>query len=130
MILVLGAMLGLISVAFGAYAEHGLKESLTVANIQSLDTAIRYHQLYSLLISVIGLTMLTAKGTSRSLQGLALIGLLFIIGVVLFSGSIYLSLLTQTPTWVKVAPYGGMTLLFAWFSLALWGGWVGWRGRR
>jgi uncharacterized membrane protein YgdD (TMEM256/DUF423 family) len=58
MILATGAILGFISVAFGAYAEHGLKTNISTEHFDMLMTAIRYNQLYAIIISGIGLILL------------------------------------------------------------------------
>ena len=56
---VIGAILGFISVAFGAYAEHGLKTQISAEHFDFIMTAVRYNQLYAIIISCIGLAVLT-----------------------------------------------------------------------
>ncbi len=90
MILVLGALLGFMSVAFGAYAEHGLRENITDEQFRFLMTAVRYHQVHAVIISAIGLALLS-DGKLATLPMLKWSGALFILGTALFSFSIYLS---------------------------------------
>ena len=58
MILIFGALLGFISVAFGAYAEHGLREAVTEEHFRFLTTALCYNQVHAVMIAAIGLALL------------------------------------------------------------------------
>ena len=120
MILILGALLGFISVAFGAYAEHGLREAVTEEHFRFLMTAIRYNQVHAVVISAIGLVLLNG-GTLSDVPALKWSGLLFIIGTVLFSVSIYLSVSLDIPSLVNITPVGGMTIMAAWLVLMVAG---------
>jgi uncharacterized membrane protein YgdD (TMEM256/DUF423 family) len=57
-ILVSGALLGFIAVAFGAFAEHGLRENVTDKQFRFLMTALQYNQVHAVVISAIGLVVL------------------------------------------------------------------------
>ena len=116
--LVIGAILGFISVAFGAYAEHGLKTQISTQHFDFIMTAVRYNQLYAIIISCIGLTLLTNKTIAKSLM-LKLTSFLFIIGTLLFSFGIYISVVLNIPSIMKLAPIGGTTLMLAWIMLAI-----------
>ncbi len=120
MFLTIGALLGLLSVAFGAYAEHGLRAQITEAQFHTLITALRYHQISAVMISAIGLARLASPCLRKStlLKGS---GLLFIVGTVLFSFSIYASVVLTLPTFTKAAPMGGSILMAAWLLLACTG---------
>ena len=65
MILIIGALLGFFSVAFGAYSEHGLRPKVSDEEFRMLMTAIRYNQINSLMISVLGLFTLLKSGFSN-----------------------------------------------------------------
>ena len=120
MILILGALLGFISVAFGAYAEHGLQGIVTDEHFRFLMTAIRYNQVHAVIIAAIGLTLLNG-GKLANIPTLKWSGLLFIIGTVLFSFSIYLSVSLNLPQLISIAPIGGMTIMVAWLTLLITG---------
>ena len=120
MILVWGALLGFISVAFGAYAEHGLREAVTEEHFRFLMTAIRYNQVHAVVIAAIGLALLNG-GKLANIPALMWSGLLFIVGTVLFSFSIYLSVSLDIPGLVNVTPIGGMTIMAAWLLLMVTG---------
>ncbi|APC97496.1 DUF423 domain-containing protein [Francisella frigiditurris] len=118
MILILGAILGFISVAFGAYAEHGLKMNITPEHFDFIMTAIRYNQLYAIIISGIGLVILNDGKLANSIT-LKLSGFLFIIGTLLFSFSIYFSIIFDIPKLLRLAPIGGTTLMIGWIVLGI-----------
>jgi uncharacterized membrane protein YgdD (TMEM256/DUF423 family) len=81
-------------------------------------TAIRYNQVNSVIICAIGLILLVPNGFPR-VSLLKWSGILFIVGTVLFSFSIYLSVGLQIPSFVYVTPFGGITLMLSWLLLAL-----------
>ncbi|MBK2095532.1 DUF423 domain-containing protein [Francisella philomiragia] len=116
--LIIGAILGFISVAFGAYAEHGLKSQISAEHFEFIMTAIRYNQTYAILISGIGIALLSSKSLSRCLT-LKLSNLFFIVGTILFSFSIYISVVYNIPIILKLAPLGGTTLMIGWLMLIL-----------
>lgn len=120
MVLILGALLGFISVAFGAYAEHGLREAVTEEHFRFLMTAIRYNQVHAVVIAAIGLALLNG-GKLSNLPALKWSGLLFIIGTVMFSFSIYLSVSLDIPSLLNITPAGGMTIMAAWLVLMVVG---------
>ena len=121
MILVCGALLGFFSVAFGAYSEHALRPIVTDEIFRSLMTAIRYNQINAVIISAIGIAI--AIGGKLPLQNLGemrtfrLSGYLFILGTLLFSFSIYLSVIMNLPKLVYLTPFGGITIMIAWLTL-------------
>ena len=121
MILVCGALLGFFSVAFGAYSEHSLRPIVTDEIFRSLMTAIRYNQINAVITSAIGIAI--AIGGKLPLQNLGemrmfrLSGYLFILGTLLFSFSIYLSVIINLPNLVYLTPFGGITMMIAWLTL-------------
>ena len=120
MILISGALLGFISVAFGAFAEHGLRQGITEEHFRFLMTAVRYNQIHASVISAIGLALLGSEKLSTILA-LRWSGVLFIIGTVLFSFSIYASVSLNIPGLVNVTPVGGVTIMAAWLLLVVSG---------
>ena len=118
MILLIGALFGFFSVAFGAYSEHGLRPFVSEEEFRMLMTAIRYNQVNSVIICAIGLILLAPNGFSR-VTFLKWSGILFIVGTVLFSFSIYLSVGLRIPSLVYVTPVGGITLMLSWLLLAV-----------
>ena len=118
MILFFGALLGFLSVAFGAYAEHGLREAVSSEQFRFLMTAVRYNQVHAVMISAIGLAF-AAKNELLAVKVLKWSACLFIVGTLLFSVSIYLSVALNMPALVNITPIGGITIMAAWLLLAV-----------
>ena len=123
MILIGGKLLGFISVAFGAYAQHGLRDAVTEEHFRFLMTAIRYNQIHAVVIIAIGLTLLNG-GKLANIPALRWSGRTFILGTILFCFSIYLSVSLDIRGLVKITPIGGMTIMAAWLLLAATGLWA------
>jgi len=116
MILALGAFLGFFAVAFGAFAEHGLRESVSAEQFRFLTTAVRYNQVHAVVIVALGLTLLS-NGKLSAIGAFTWSGVLFIVGAVLFSFSIYFSVWFDIPVLLSATPVGGMTIMAAWLML-------------
>ena len=117
MILFIGALLGFISVAFGAFAEHGLKGAISEEHFRFLMTAVRYNQIHSVIIVAIGFST-RSGGYWCNIPQLNWAGSVFIIGTMLFSFSIYLSVSLQVPFLLNLTPLGGITIMLGWLMLA------------
>ena len=106
--LLIGAILGFISVAFGAYAEHGLRPGLDDEIFRHVMTAIRFNQVYALVVTGLGLALYApmASGLHRHLGR---VGYVFSLGTVLFSFSIYASAQLGMPSLTYATPVGGIT---------------------
>ena len=120
MILAVGALLGFIAVAFGAWAEHGLRDNITAEHFRFLMTAVRYNQVHAVIIAAIGLARLM-DGKLANLPALGWSGVLFILGTILFSFSIYLTVSVAIPSLVYITPIGGLTIMVAWLLLFVTG---------
>jgi uncharacterized membrane protein YgdD (TMEM256/DUF423 family) len=111
---VLGAALGFLGVAAGAFGAHALKGSLAPAMMDVYETAARYQIVHAVALVVVALA-LERRGT----RPLAVAGVLFAIGIVLFSGSLFALALLSAPRWGLVTPFGGMCLLTGWACLGV-----------
>ena len=120
MILLIGGVLGFISVAFGAYAEHGLREVVSEEHFRFLMTAVRYNQVHAVVVTAIGLGIASGIEPLQS-SLLHWSGKLFILGTALFSFSIYLSVVLALPQLVNITPIGGTIIMLAWILLAMSG---------
>ena len=104
------ALNGVLSVVLGAFAAHGLEDQLSDRHMATFRTAVLYHFLHTLaLLAVISLPDQLAK---PSLCHWAAVS--FAAGIVLFSGSLYLLVLTNTPTLGMVTPLGGLAFIASW----------------
>jgi uncharacterized membrane protein YgdD (TMEM256/DUF423 family) len=112
---VLGSLIALIAVAVGALATHVLEARLSPERLQSVEVAGRIQMYHALALLAVG----WAAGRWGHPAVMAA-GWLFVGGILLFSGSIYL-LILGAPGWLgPVTPVGGLSLMIAWLLLA-WG---------
>lgn len=115
--IVVAALNGLIAVAAGAYAAHGLAESAGAASAHWMETASRYQMWHALALLAVALLR-----RDLSLQPwLAAAGWAFLVGILLFCGSLYLMALSDIRAVAWVTPFGGLALLAGWGALAMYG---------
>lgn len=112
--LLLAAFYGLTGVALGAFAAHGLKSRLGTDYLAVFQTGVQYQLLHAL--ALFGVALLSLHAPSRLL---AAAGGLFALGVVLFSGSLYLLTLTGIGKLGIITPFGGAAFLAGWICLML-----------
>ncbi len=107
------AFLGLTAIVLGAFATHALKEKLSVEAMSSMETAIRY-QIYHVIV------LLFVNGFNGFTEKLKnTMSLFFFLGILGFSGSIYLIYLLGVPAksiWF-ITPLGGVLLMIGWLLM-------------
>ena len=113
--LLIGSILGFLGVAFGAFGAHALRARLSPEMLAVFETGVRY-QMYHAFALLIVAAAIGHAGTARLL---VLAGWLFFVGVVLFSGSLYVLALTGVGMLGAVTPFGGLLFLLGWALLAL-----------
>lgn len=113
--LILASVYGLLAVILGAFGAHALKDRLSPEQLVSWDTGVRYQMFHALAL------MLLVLLSDRGIPGLSLAAGCFAVGVVLFSGSIYLLCLGIGPRALlgPVTPLGGLSLIFGWLVLLI-----------
>jgi uncharacterized membrane protein YgdD (TMEM256/DUF423 family) len=111
-----GAILGGLSVAGGAFASHALREKISDRSLEIFETAARYQMYHALALLLVAL-LLTIYQQSPPPTLLAS-GWLFIIGIALFSGSLYALSLTNVKILGAIAPLGGAAFIAGWGALA------------
>jgi uncharacterized membrane protein YgdD (TMEM256/DUF423 family) len=115
--LMLGTILAGCGVAAGAFGAHALKEILDTPMLQVFETATRYVMYHAFGLCIVSWAIDRYPG-----QGLEKSGWLFILGIFLFSGSLYLVSLAGI-RWVgAVTPIGGLAFMAGWILFA-WGVW-------
>jgi uncharacterized membrane protein YgdD (TMEM256/DUF423 family) len=112
--LAVAAAAGGIGVALGAFGAHGLKARVSAEMLAVYETGVRYHMYHALALVGVGL----AAGRFGS-AWLALSGWLFLAGIVVFSGSLYVMTLTGARWLGAITPLGGLALIAGWAALAL-----------
>jgi uncharacterized membrane protein YgdD (TMEM256/DUF423 family) len=113
-LIALGAFLAGITVIIGAFGAHGLEEFLTkTGRADTFETAVKYQMYHSIALVLCG--VLLSKSNRRLVSVSAI---LFLCGIVLFSGSLYLLIGTQQTGIGMVAPIGGLSFVGGWIVLA------------
>lgn len=112
--LLIAAIGGCLSVFMGAFAAHGLQQVLAPTALDVVKTAVQYQFYHSLALLLVGLWLAHKPAT----PGLKASGIAFILGGLLFSGSLY-ALALGAPRWLgPVTPLGGLCFLLGWLLLA------------
>lgn len=113
--MILGAISGFFSVLLGAFAAHGLKTLLSPGMLAVFRTGVDYQIMHSLALLLTGLLLMNLQHRALTLAGWA-----FFIGILIFSGSLYLLALTDAGWLGAITPIGGSLFLLGWGALA-WG---------
>ena len=116
--LTLGALNAMLGVMLGAFGAHALKARLGPELLATWQTAVQYHFIHALGLLAVGILLRQTPGA----RGLEWAGWLMLLGVVLFSGSLYALCLTGMRGLGAVTPLGGAAFIAAWALLA----WVSW----
>ncbi len=114
----IGACLGFLGVAGGAFGAHALKAYLQPEMLQAFEVGVRYQLYHALALVAVG--MLGRGGRARPYVWAARA---FFLGTLLFSGSLYVLALSGVRWLGAVTPLGGVAFLAGWACLA-WGGWT------
>ena len=113
-LLVLGALSASTAVALGAFGAHALRSRLTPERAATFETGVRYQLTHALGLFVV--VFLRTIGPDCVAETVA--GVLFVMGTVLFSGSLYVLAITGERRWGIVTPFGGLCFLAGWLALA------------
>ena len=112
-IVLAACLLGFLAIIFGAFGAHALKKTLTPEQLISFETGVKYQMYHALFLLFVGMTQII------TLKEKAVLFYLVLVGVLLFSGSIYI-LTTSTITGIKskiigpITPIGGLFLILSW----------------
>lgn len=115
-ILITATLLAAITIAIGAFGAHGLKKLVDAASLSSFETGVRYQMYHVIALGIVGF----AKGISESTK--KWVFRFFILGILLFSGSIYLLTLkdfipVSNQILGPVTPLGGLLFMVGWLRL-------------
>jgi uncharacterized membrane protein YgdD (TMEM256/DUF423 family) len=114
----LGALSAFIGVALGAFAAHGLKNRIDPAMLATFEIGVRYHMYHAVALLGVAWACTRWPGAWTSASGW-----LFVAGIVVFSGSLYVLALTGIRWLGAITPLGGLAFLAGWVCLA----WAAWR---
>lgn len=106
----IAAVLGFLAVALGAFGAHGLKDLLARNGTAAIwEKAVFYHFIHTVLLVVLGFRQSPVKG----------VWICFLIGILMFSGSLYLLAVTNQSWLGAITPIGGVSFLVGWAWLAI-----------
>lgn len=115
-----GAVFGALGVAAGSFGAHGLKGWLSPEMLVVFETGVRYHLVHAL--ALLAVAWASTRWTSAAIRAA---GWLFVAGILVFSGSLYVLTLTGIRAFGAITPFGGVAFIAGWLLLA----WGAWRGR-
>ena len=110
-----GAVNGFLAVALGAFAAHGLEDRLSQRFLSAFEKGVEYQAMHAFALLAVGL-LLMLRPHARLLEWA---GRLFLGGIVLFSGSLYILALSGVTFWGMVTPFGGTGFLVGWVLLGM-----------
>lgn len=116
-LIILAALNMIAAVGAGAFGAHGLKQMISTDLLAVWQTGVLYHLIHALGLFIVALL---AARYGASLFTTA--GLIMFVGIVLFSGSLYILALTGTRWLGIVTPIGGVAFLVSW-ALVAWAAW-------
>ncbi|MDE0394421.1 MAG: DUF423 domain-containing protein [Gammaproteobacteria bacterium] len=107
--LIAGSLLALLSVGLGAFGAHALASRLSPADLDTFEVAVRYQMYHALALLGLGLAFERSPGVLGTWAGWV-----FIAGTLVFSGSLYVLVLTGMRWLGAVTPLGGLALIGGW----------------
>lgn len=113
--LFLGSINMFLAVALGAFGAHGLKAMITPEKLAVYQTGVHYHMIHAL--GLLAVALLLSKYPHSSLMNWA--GWAMFIGIILFSGSLYVLSVTGLGKLGIITPFGGVAFLTGWLLLAI-----------
>ncbi|WP_296316241.1 DUF423 domain-containing protein [Winogradskyella sp. UBA3174] len=117
-LLTAGAILGVLGISLGAFAAHGLEKLVDANAIKSFETGVRYQIYHAFLLLILGGTSFVSQKSKN------IIFYLVIIGLILFSGSIYGLATNELSRFdfkniALITPIGGLSLIIAWLVMLI-----------
>ncbi|MES2472313.1 MAG: DUF423 domain-containing protein [Pseudomonadota bacterium] len=112
--LLIAALMGCLAVVMGAFAAHGLQSLLSARMLATFQTAAQYQMYHALAIGLAAFAV--RRGAARFANWAAA---LFLAGILLFSGSLYLLAFTGVTALGMITPLGGLCFIAGWAALAL-----------
>jgi uncharacterized membrane protein YgdD (TMEM256/DUF423 family) len=113
-IISIAAISAALAVALGAFGAHALKARLAEADLLIWQTAVNYHIWHSLALLALGVLMNVVKPTLQLMWSARSL----LLGIIIFSGSLYLLVLTDTRWLGAITPLGGVAFIVGWLLLA------------
>ena len=113
--LLVGAVLGFLGVALGAFGAHALRSRFSPEMLAVFETGVRYQMYHAFAVLIVA----AAIGHIGNARLLVIAGWFFFAGILLFSGSLYALALTSVRILGAITPVGGLLFLIGWACLAV-----------
>ncbi|MFS0788493.1 DUF423 domain-containing protein [Shouchella sp. 1P09AA] len=113
--ILIGAIVMALSVAIGAFGAHGLEGRISERMLKNYQTGVQYHMIHGVGLLFVG--VLSLKMTANQMVNGA--GWAFLVGIVLFSGSLYVMALTGITKLGAITPIGGLAFIIGWVLLGI-----------
>jgi uncharacterized membrane protein YgdD (TMEM256/DUF423 family) len=114
--LIVGALFAMCSVLIGAFAAHGLKQVLDSYALGLIETAAKYQMYHAIALLLVGVMASQSQFSEKLLHWAAFF---FVLGIILFSGSLYLLAVSNVKWLVTVTPLGGCAFILGWLMLTV-----------
>lgn len=118
--IMLACLLGGLAVALGAFGAHALEGRLSARDLATYETAVRYQFYHALAL----IAVVVVLGRWPQATAAIAAGWLFVAGIVIFSGSLYVLVFSGIRWLGAITPIGGVAMIAGWITLA----WAAWRG--
>jgi len=112
-----GVFFSLLSVVIGAFGAHALKPLISTQMMAVFNTAVQYQMFHALALLILGILLHSIVSTDLQAKRFRLVGNLFLVGLVLFCGSLYLLAITSVKILGAITPFGGLAFIVAWLVL-------------
>ena len=117
----IASLLGSLSVALGAFGAHALRDQIEASLLANYQTGVSYMFYHTLALFIVVLALTRWPGSSQPVWA----GWLFVIGIVFFSGSLFLMAFTGMRWLGAITPIGGVAFIAGWLLLA----WTAWQAK-
>ena len=117
--LLLASIFSALAVALGAFGAHALENRLSADLLSTYEVGVRYH--FYRALALLGVAAVISRWPEASAATWA--GWLFVVGILIFSGSLYILAFTGIRWLGAITPIGGVAFISGWLCLA----WVAWR---
>ena len=114
-----GVIFSLFSVIFGAFGAHALKAKISADMMAVFETAVQYQMFHALALILLGLLLHAFANTGQQIKRFKLAGNLFLIGLVLFCGSLYVLSISGVKILGAITPLGGLAFILGWLILLI-----------
>lgn len=110
----MGSITGAVAVILGAFGAHFMKSRYSVDQLAIFETGVKYQMYHALAIIAAGMVAAKIESTAIKVAGIS-----FMVGTILFSGSLYLLVFLGNRQFGMITPIGGVALIAGWIALAV-----------